>query len=622
MVAFIRSVYIIVLVSILGGTMVLFWNTEHKQPVISYNDFLTSLDNNEIAQVNFKGGDITLTDTFGRKFSTYSPDVPRLLPKLLAKNVVIHGESDRPSPVWNLLTVVIPVSLIILAWFFLARKQIKSEDDSDFVKDKAIQFSRGGKQITFRDVAGVQEVKEELMEIIDFLQKPKKYSKLGAVIPHGVLFQGPPGTGKTLLARAIAGEAGVPFFSISGSDFVEMFVGVGASRVRDLFREAKKNTPCIIFIDEIDAVGGQRTAGGTTGGGDERGQTLNALLVEMDGFATDETIIILAATNRPDILDPALLRPGRFDRQVNVLPPDVKGRLAILKVHTRKVPLAKDVDLESVARGTPGFTGAELASLVNEAAILAGRSDKKFIEDQDFDVAKDRILMGIERVGMVIREKDRKTMAYHEAGHAILAKFLPSADPLHKISIIPRGKALGSTQQLAMDDRHAYSKGYLLSRITILMGGRVAEEIALNQQTTGAEDDFQQAVQIATKMVCNWGMVDEIGPISYAIDDGGFLSEHMVRGQYSEETARRIDQEVKRLVEECYCKAREILQRERDFLGRLADTLLVNETLDREEVDIIYACTAQKRSEQVEDEGQEDKVFADLKAWDQNHVLS
>ncbi len=621
MVAFIRSVYIIVLISILGGTMMLFWNTEHKQPVISFNDFLTSLNNNEIAQVNFKGGNITLTDTFGRKFSTYSPDVPRLLPKLLAKNVVIHGESDRPSPIWNLLTVVIPVSLIILAWFFLARKQIKSEDDSDFAKDKAIQFS-SGKQITFRDVAGVQEVKEELMEIIDFLQKPKKYSKLGAIIPHGVLFQGPPGTGKTLLARAIAGEAGVPFFSISGSDFVEMFVGVGASRVRDLFREAKKNTPCIIFIDEIDAVGGQRTAGGTTGGGDERGQTLNALLVEMDGFTTDETIIILAATNRPDILDPALLRPGRFDRQVNVLPPDIKGRLAILKVHTRKVPLAKDVDLEIVARGTPGFTGAELASLVNEAAIIAGRSDKKIIENENFDIAKDRILMGIERVGMVIREEDRKTMAYHEAGHAIMAKFMPSADPLHKISIIPRGKALGSTQQLAMDDRHAYSKEYLLSRISILMGGRVAEEIALSQQTTGAEDDFQQAIQIATKMVCNWGMVDEIGPMSYAVDDGGFLGEHMIRGQYSEETARRIDQEVKRLVEECYCKAREVLQRERDFLGRLADTLLINETLDREEVEIIYACTTPKRTEQIEDDGQENKMFADLAAREQDHVLS
>ncbi len=621
MVAFIRSVYIIVLVSILGGTVVLFWNMEHRRPVISFNEFLASLDNNEIAQVRFKGGNITLTDTFGREFSTYSPDVPSLLPKLLARNVVIHGESDRPSPVWNLLSVVIPVLLIMLAWYFLARKQIKSEEESDFAKDKAIQFARGGKQITFRDVAGVLEIKEELIEIIDFLQKPKKYGKLGAIIPHGVLFQGPPGTGKTLLARAIAGEAGVPFFSISGSDFVEMFVGVGASRVRDLFREAKKNTPCIIFIDEIDAVGGQRTAGGATGG-DERGQTLNALLVEMDGFATDETIIILAATNRPDILDPALLRPGRFDRQINVLPPDVKGRLEILKVHTRKVPLAKDVDLESVARSTPGFTGAELASLVNEAAIIAGRSDKKFLESQDFDVARDRIMMGIERVGMVIREKDRKTMAYHEAGHAILTKFLPQADPLHKISIIPRGKALGSTQQLAMDDRHAYSKEYLLSRISILMGGRVAEEIALNQQTTGAEDDFQQAVQIATKMVCNWGMVNEIGPMSYAVDDGGFLGEHMTRGKYSEETARCIDQEVKKLVEECYYKAREILQKEKDFLGRLADTLLINETLDREEVEIIYACTTQKRAEQIEDEGQEDKVCTDLAARDRNHVIS
>jgi len=388
----------------------------------------------------------------------------------------------------------------------------------------------------------------------------------------------------------------VPFYSMSGSDFVEMFVGVGASRVRDLFREAKQNTPCIIFIDEIDAVGGHRAAGGSSSGQDERGQTLNALLVEMDGFASDETIIILAATNRPDILDPALLRPGRFDRQINILPPDVKGRLEILKVHSRRVPLGKDVDLENIARGTPGFTGAELASLVNEAAIIAGRTNKKNIESTDFEVAKDRILMGIERKGMVINDKDRRTMAYHEAGHAVLARFLPETDPLHKISIIPRGRALGHTQQLPMQDRHSYSREYLLSRITILLGGRAAEEVALDQQTTGAEDDFQQAVQIATRMVCRWGMDSEIGPLSYAREEGGFLGEQMAGGVYSEETARLIDSRVKKLIGECYENAREILTREIDFLRELADMLLLNETLDKEEVEIIFECTARKRT--------------------------
>jgi len=597
-VAFIRSLYILVLIGILGGIVVLFWKMEHKQAPISFNEFLTSLENNEIAEVSFKGGTIRMKDNFGREFSTFAPDVPVLVPKLLEKNVVVRGENDTPSPLWNVLSVVMPVLLIMLAWYFLASRQIKKEDDGESDKDRKFTFTTSSTPITFRDVAGVPEAKEELVEIIDFLQKPKKYSKLGAVIPRGILFQGPPGTGKTLLAKAIAGEAGVPFHSISGSDFVEMFVGVGASRVRDLFREAKKHTPCIIFIDEIDAVGGHRAAGGTSGGQDERGQTLNALLVEMDGFATDETIIVLAATNRPDILDPALLRPGRFDRQISILPPDVKGRLEILKVHSRRVPLASDVDLENVARSTPGFTGAELASLVNESAIIAGRFGKKSIDNNDFDVAKDRILMGIERKGMVINEKDRQTMAYHEAGHAILAKFLPETDPIHKISIIPRGRALGHTQQLPTQDRHSYSKDYLLSRITILLGGRVAEEVGLNQQTTGAEDDFQQAVQIATKMVCKWGMDEEIGPMAYVRELGGFLGEEMANSNYSDETAKLIDCEVKKLIMECYDRAKDVLTREIDFLDYLADMLLINETLDKEEMEIIYECTAKKRVEQ------------------------
>ncbi|MHB8791572.1 MAG: ATP-dependent zinc metalloprotease FtsH [Desulfobulbaceae bacterium] len=617
MIAFIRSLYLLVLIGLLGGIIFLFWRMEHKQPPISFNEFLTSLDNNEIAEVHFKGGSIRMKDNFGREFSTFSPDVPALVPRLLAKNVVVHGENDRPSPLWNLLGVVIPVFLVMMAWYFLASRQIKKGDDGEDEKEKKFRFAPSTATITFRDVAGVPEAKEELVEIIDFLQKPKKYSKLGAVIPRGILFQGPPGTGKTLLAKAIAGEAGVPFYSISGSDFVEMFVGVGASRVRDLFREAKKNTPCIIFIDEIDAVGGHRAAGGSSGGQDERGQTLNALLVEMDGFATDETIIILAATNRPDILDPALLRPGRFDRQINILPPDVKGRLEILKVYAGKVPLAPDVDLENIARSTPGFTGAELASLVNEAAIIAGRTNKKSIDSNDFDVAKDRILMGIERKGMVIGEKDRQTMAFHEAGHAILTRFLPETDPIHKISIIPRGRALGHTLQLPTQDRHSYSRDYLRSRITILLGGRAAEEIALNQQTTGAEDDFQQAIEIATKMVCKWGMNSEIGPMAYAREEGGYLGGQMKSGVYSDETARLIDREVKKLVEECFAQAREILTREIDFLEYLADMLLINETLDHEEMEIIYSCTAKKRLEQEKDaEPAADAATCELQTWD------
>ncbi len=400
-----------------------------------------------------------------------------------------------------------------------------------------------------------------------------------------------------MIARAIAGESGVPFFSISGSDFVEMFVGVGASRVRELFKEAKKHTPCIVFIDEIDAVGGRRSSGNIAGGQDERGQTLNALLVEMDGFSTDDTIIILAATNRPDILDPALLRPGRFDRQINILPPDVKGRLQILQVYAQKMTLSDSVNLEKVARSTPGFTGAELASLMNEAALIAGRKGDSAIRPEHFEIAKDRILMGVERKGLVISEKDRKTMAYHEAGHAVLAKFLPETDPIHKITIIPRGKALGHTQQLPLTDRHAYAKEYLLSRITILMGGRVSEEICLNQQTTGAEDDFRQAVDLATKMVCQWGMNDKIGTLSYIRDDGAFLGEQLSRNAYSEETGRIIDREVKTLVESCYEEARRILTAEQDFLVYLADMLLVNETLDLEEMEIIYECTAKKRRE-------------------------
>jgi cell division protease FtsH len=595
MTAFIKSLILIIMLSIGGGVGFLFWHLENKLVSLSYNDFLASLANREVTEVHIKGSEIVVTDVFGRKFSSYAPDVPALLPELLAKQVTVRGEADRPSPFFSVLSTILPLLLIIFVWYLLVRKQGAAEEgENAFAKEKA-RFSTGVKQVSFRDIAGVPEAKEELIEIIDFLQKPDRYGNLGAVIPRGILFQGPPGTGKTLLARAIAGEAGVPFFSISGSDFVEMFVGVGASRVRDLFREAKKNAPCIIFIDEIDAVGGLRSMGGGTSGQDERGQTLNALLVEMDGFTTEETVIVLAATNRPDILDPALLRPGRFDRQINILPPDVKGRREILETHARKVKLADGVDLHAIAKGTPGFTGAELKNLVNEAALIAGRARKKAIDRRDFDAARDRILMGVERKGMIINEQDRQTMAHHEAGHALLTRFLPETDPLHKITIIPRGRALGHTQQLPLTDRHAYTSGYLRSRITMLMGGRIAEEIALNQQTTGAEDDLQLAAEIAEKMVCKWGMNGEIGPVSFTRSEARFLGEHAKRSEYSEETARRIDREVKKLLEECVVDAREILTRERDFLESLATVLLHDETLDGQDMEIIYECTLAKR---------------------------
>lgn len=596
MTLFIRTIFTIVVLVVIGGTAAVFWNYENKLPAISYNEFLTILEKDELAKVHLKGGQINLTDTFGREFSTFSPDIQSILPRLIEKGIVVHGSSAGPSYLWRLAEVVVPIMLILVVWFSLVRKQHAPEDEnSSFAKDKISRYSAKD-SVTFRDVAGIPEAKEELLEIVDFLQRPKQYSKLGAAIPRGILFQGPPGTGKTLLARAVAGEAGVPFFSISGSDFVEMFVGVGASRVRDLFKEAKKNTPCIVFIDEIDAVGGHRSAGASAGGQDERGQTLNALLVELDGFSSDQTIITLAATNRPDILDPALLRPGRFDRQINIVPPDVKGRLQILEVYAKKMVISKSVDLEKVARSTPGFTGAELASLMNEAALIAGRMGDVEIKIEHFETAKDRILMGIERKGLVISDSDRETMAYHEAGHAILAKFLPEADPLHKITIIPRGRALGHTQQLPLADRHAYPKEYLLGKIKIMMGGRVAEEICLHQQTTGAEDDFRQAMELATKMVCKWGMSETLGPISYLQDDGSFLGEQLNKTVYSEATGQIIDQEIKKLIETCYADTREILLEERDFLIYLADMLLVNETLDKEEIDIVYDCTTVKRA--------------------------
>jgi cell division protease FtsH len=602
------SLFLVAVLGIIGLATALFWRLENTSPPLKYNDFLTSLDNNEIAEVHLKGGNIKLTDIYGREFSTFSPDVGDLMGKLAQKKIAITAEDDRPSPLWNLFTVTLPISIILIGWLLLMRTQQRgSEEEPEFAKNKAIQFDKNNKPITFDDVAGIPEAKEELKEIVNFLKEPKKFSRLGASLPKGVLLQGPPGTGKTLLAKAIAGEAGVPFYSFSGSDFVEMFVGVGASRVRDLFREAKKNTPCIVFIDEIDAVGAHRSAAGSVGGQDERGQTLNALLVEMDGFSRDDTIIVLAATNRPDILDPALRRPGRFDRQITILPPDVKGRLKIIQVHSQRVTIAEGVDLAEVARNTPGFTGAELANLVNEAALIAAREGKEAIEASDFNEAKDRILIGVERKGFVISKDDRRTMAYHEAGHAIVARHLPVADPIQKITIIPRGRAMGHTQQQSLVDRQAYTKEYLQARITILMGGRAAESIGLSQQTTGAEDDLLRATQIATKMVCQWGMNEVIGPLAYAKSDEGFLGDQASQMIYSETTARHIDMEVRKLVDDCYQRAHAILQQEKGFLRHLAEILLQTETLDREEMEIIFECSQKKMASETA-ESSEGKV--------------
>ena len=603
----INSLFILSIIAVLGITGAVIWKVETKLPPIQYSEFLQTLEKNEVQSVHLKGGKISITDIYGRQFATFTPDISSLMPKLLDKQVAITAESDRPSPLWNYFSVVTPVVLILLVFFFLTRKQ-KPEQESEnaeFAKNKIIDFSESIKPVTFADVAGIPEAKDELVEIIEFLKDPQRFSRLGANIPRGVLLQGPPGTGKTLLAKAIAGEAAVPFFSFSGSDFVEMFVGVGASRVRDLFREAKKKTPCIVFIDEIDAVGAHRAAGGPVGGQDERGQTLNALLVEMDGFGRDDTIIVLAATNRPDILDPALRRPGRFDRQITILPPDVKGRNKILEVHCKKVTVSDTVDLLEIAQSTPGFTGAELANLVNEAALIAARANKDAIEQLDFETAKDRILMGAERKGLVISEKDRRTMAYHEAGHAIAARYLPEADPLHKITIIPRGRAMGHTQQLPLTDRHAYSKNYLRTRITILMGGRAAEEIALKQQTTGAEDDLLRATEIARKMVCQWGMNEVVGPLAYAKGENGFLGDIPGHKEYSENFSRHIDQEVKKAVEDCYKDAFAILTKEKDFLVHLAEILLQTETLDSEEIDIIYECSVRKQKAKEREEADE-----------------
>jgi cell division protease FtsH len=479
--------------------------------------------------------------------------------------------------------------LLIGVWiFFMRQMQAGGGKALSFGKSRAKLMTGTQHKVTFADVAGIDEAKEELQEIIEFLKNPKKFTKLGGRIPKGVLLVGAPGTGKTLLARAIAGEAGVPFFSISGSDFVEMFVGVGASRVRDLFVQGKKNAPCIIFIDEIDAVGRHRGAG-LGGGHDEREQTLNQLLVEMDGFESNEGVILISATNRPDVLDPALLRPGRFDRQVVVPIPDIKGRLEILKVHTRRAPMDQDVDLEVLARGTPGFSGADLENLVNEAALLAARRDKETVGMEEFELAKDKVLMGVERKSMIISDEEKRHTAYHEGGHALVASLLPGSDPVHKVTIIPRGRALGLTQQLPIDERHTYPKHYLLNRIAVLLGGRAAEELVLQDFTTGAGNDLERATELARRMVCEWGMSDALGPLTYGQkEEAIFLGREIARHRdYSDQTAELIDREIRRIVEESYQRALQLIRENRTTLDRLAEELLRKEVLDGKELEAI-----------------------------------
>jgi cell division protease FtsH len=564
----------------------LFQQNQSPRGEIVFSDFLKKVESGEVREVTLKGNNVSGRLSDGSSFRTFTADYPDLVKSLKDKGVKIDVKPPDSNSWLAIVLQWVPMLLFIGVWiFFMRQMQGGGAKALSFGKARARLISEKQNKVTFQDVAGVDEAKEELREIIEFLKDPPKFQKLGGKIPKGVLLVGPPGTGKTLLAKAIAGEANVPFFSISGSDFVEMFVGVGASRVRDLFEQGKKHAPCIIFMDEIDAVGRHRGAG-LGGGHDEREQTLNQLLVEMDGFETNEGVILIAATNRPDVLDPALLRPGRFDRQVVVARPDVKGREEILKVHSRRIPLAPKVDLKVLARGTPGFSGADLANLVNEAALLAARQDKKVVEMIDFENAKDKVLMGVERRSLIISEAEKKTIAYHEAGHALVADLLPGADPLHKVTIIPRGRALGLTQQLPADDKYNYSRDYLVNRITILLGGRAAEEIVFQQQTTGAGDDLEKATEMARKMVCEWGMSDRMGPLTFGKgEEHIFLGREVARPKdFSEETAVLIDSEIKRIVVECATRARHMIESNLEKLHALARALLERESLDGEEI--------------------------------------
>jgi len=564
-----------------------------QEQEITFSDFMNKVDQKKITEVTIAGANEVRGKMQGdaqhTAFKTTAPaNYPDMIKELLAKGVPVTIKEQSSSWGLGLLINTAPILMLLFLWIFMLRQmQTGGNKALSFGKSRARLLSSQQKKVTFKDVAGVEEAKEELQEIIEFLREPQKFQKLGGRIPKGVLLVGPPGTGKTLLARAIAGEANVPFFSISGSDFVEMFVGVGASRVRDLFEQGKKNAPCIIFIDEIDAVGRHRGAG-LGGGHDEREQTLNQLLVEMDGFESNEGVILIAATNRPDVLDPALLRPGRFDRRVVVSRPDVKGRDMILRVHTRKIPLSDDVDLNVVARGTPGFSGADLANLVNEAALNAARYNRKSVAMHDLELAKDKVTMGVERKSLIISDDEKKITAYHEAGHALVAAMVPGADPLHKVTIIPRGMALGVTLQLPADDKHNYSKEFLEGRVAICMGGRVAEELVMGSITTGAGNDIEQATDMARRMVCEWGM-SELGPLAFGkTEEQIFLGREIAQHRdFSEDTAIRIDREVRRIVQSGYDRAKKILQDGRQHLVRIAEELLEREVLDANEVRLI-----------------------------------
>jgi len=570
-------------------------NATTKEDEPNYSNFLAKVDSGNVKDVSIllspNSAELQGEYRDGGKFrgvtvaNTAIPDVTKALQD---KGVLFNYKEVKEANWVSLLINFSPILLIVGIWIFMMRQmQAGGNKALSFGKSRARLLTAQQKKATFKDVAGIDEAKEELYEIIDFLKDPQKFQKLGGRIPKGVLLVGPPGTGKTLLARAIAGEANVPFFSISGSDFVEMFVGVGASRVRDLFEQGKKNAPCIIFIDEIDAVGRHRGAG-LGGGHDEREQTLNALLVEMDGFESNEGVILIAATNRPDVLDPALLRPGRFDRRVVVPRPDVRGREEILRVHTRKVPLSEDVDLSVIARGTPGFSGADVANLVNEAALWAARMNRKFVAMVDFEMSKDKVLMGAERRSMILSDDEKKNTAYHEAGHALVAAMTPGADPLHKVTIIPRGMALGVTMQLPIDDKHTYTKEFLESQLAVLMGGRAAEEMFLNHITTGAGNDIERATEIARQMVCEWGM-SSLGPLTFGRkEEAIFLGREIAQHRdYSEDTAIKIDIEVRGIVNAGYSRARQILETNRGALERVARGLLDREVLDATELKLL-----------------------------------
>jgi len=592
--------------------MVLLFNLFNKPQTIKdkipYSDFLTYVEKGEISSVVIQGNEISGQFMDGRKFQSFAPEDPELVKVLRDKGVKISAQPPEDSP-WYMTVLIswFPMLLLIGVWiFFMRQMQSGGGKALSFGKSRARLMTEVGHRVTFEDVAGIDEAKDELEEIIQFLRDPKKFTRLGGRIPKGVLLMGAPGTGKTLLARAIAGEAGVPFFSISGSDFVEMFVGVGASRVRDLFVQGKKNAPCIIFIDEIDAVGRHRGAG-LGGGHDEREQTLNQLLVEMDGFESNEGVILIAATNRPDVLDPALLRPGRFDRQVVVPVPDIRGREQILKVHVRRIPLAEGVDLAIVARGTPGFSGADLENLVNEAALMAARRNKEVVELSDLETAKDKVLMGAERKSMIISEDEKRNTAYHEAGHALVAKLIPGTDPIHKVTIIPRGRALGLTQQLPMNEKHTYPREFLIANLTMLLGGRAAEELVLHQLTTGAGNDIERATELARKMVCEWGMSENLGPLTFGKkDEQIFLGREIAQHRdYSEQTAQQIDAEVRRLVVDAHERAKDLLTRHLETLHQLAATLLEKETLDGPEIEAIVSQAVAEEMARIEQSGEE-----------------